>query len=213
MNSEGRGIVAPEPVWVPIARADFLILKDVAIRRQVERDYRSKRNAWARGMVGPGRPRIAADLRRSEYSIYVGLIGEHGACQYINSRLGRKAAVLDLESRERGDGGVDIHVVGLAIQVKTQQHPGGAGLIRCVTEGGRELPLTARCYVFALYDRDHQDGVSLLGWAWARDVVRQPRRPARRGGHTNIEVPRSLYLPASRLIKELRQREESDQWR
>lgn len=213
MNSEGRGIVPPEPVWIPISRAEFIMLKERATQQAIERDYKRRRDSWGRGLTGRDRPPNVGDIRDPDYSILLGLIGEWGVCQYINQRLKSRPATMDLSPRKGGDFGVDLSVNGLTIQVKTQQNPVHPGLIRCVTEYGENIHLRANCYAFTRFDRDRPEGIYILGWVWSKVVAKLPSFPALRGNHMNIEVPSSLYLPASRLVRELRQREEVATWR
>lgn len=206
MNVEGRGIVPPAPVWVPLTPTDFIEAKDRAVRQAMERDYCSRRDSWGRGYVGSGRPRNCADLRPYEYPILLGIIGEIGTAAHINQRMGKEVTTVDLDRKSRGDGGIDITPCGLTIQVKTQQDPRLPGLIRRVDHFGRLVPLTARSYVFARFDRERQSGVWLLGWVWTKDIVDFPTTPAIRGNHENIKVPSSLYRSIPALIHEIKQR-------
>jgi hypothetical protein len=209
MNVEGRGIVPPESVWIPLTRSDFIQIKDRAKKQAMERDYRNRRDSWGAGLVGSGRPPNAADLRTAEYSGLLGLIGEWGTVAFINRRMKRDIASMGLGSIPRGDRGIDIVALNLTIQVKTQQNPEYPGMIRRIDEYGRKISMPANAYVFARFDREHQTGVWLLGWAWTKDILLLPVVPARRGSHWNIEVPRALLLPMIRLIKELKYREQS----
>lgn len=207
-NVEGRGIVPPKRVWIPMGREEFYSLKERAQQQAIERGYSSRRDSWGRGMVGRNRPSNAADLRDPEYSIFLGLIGEWVTCKFINKRLKYDAVAMDLSARRTGDGGFDMVVNGLRIDVKTQQKPETPGLIRRVSEYGDEIKFAADAYVFVFFDRNRQEGAYILGWIWSKDVARFTPLPAIRGGHLNIEVPNSLYLPVSRLILELRSRKE-----
>jgi hypothetical protein len=209
LNVEGRGIVAPKPIRVVIPRDAILIIKDRAAQQAMERDYRSRRDSWGHGLTGPGRPPNAADLRDDAFPNFVGGMCEYGVTELINRQFRRTVIAMDLRSRVRGDGGIDMKSFGLTVQVKSRQKPENPNLIRRYFRNGWVVPLGADVHIFCLYRRDDQDAVSVLGWAWTRKLELQGYEivPARRGEHVNIEVPDVDLEPMSRLIKELRQRE------
>lgn len=206
MNVEGRGIVPPEPEWERFTRSDLILIKDRARNQAKERDYRNRRDRWGCGLVGRRRPPNSTDLRPAEYSGLLGLIGEWGTVSYLNRRMKRDVAMMDLTPLPRGDDGIDVIACGLTMQVKTQQNAAYPSLIRRVDDFGRVIPIRSEACVFARFDRENQMGVWLLGWAWTREILGLPVVPARRGNHQNIEVPHALLYPMVRLIRELQYR-------
>lgn len=211
-NVEGRGIVAPKPIWVPLTRPDFIPIKERAQQQVIDRDYRNRRDAWGRSHVGVGRPPNCADMRPEVYAAMLGGIGEFGTIAYINKQMKRDVATMDFARKKQGDSGIDIIACGLTMQVKTQQNSLQPGLIRRFDESGNLIPLPAKACVFAWFNREDQAGVWLLGWIWKTKVVALPVVPAIRGSHRNIEVPRKELQPMCRLIKELKQRELIQEW-
>ncbi len=208
MICEGKGNVAPAPVVVHLEPSELRIIKDRAVQQAIERDYSRRSDAWGQGLASGMRFRNSMDLRPEETAPFVGMVGEYALCVFLNRNLGREVASFDDTPRQHGDGGVDVSCLGLSIQVKTRTNPDYPSLVKRAESSGRLVPLVGDIYVFALYRRELQEELKLLGFVWV-DMLKPLRLyPARKGSHFNIEIPDTILLPMSRLVSELRQRKE-----
>lgn len=212
MNSEGRGIVPPASVKIALRHDEVAIIKRRSIEQARHRDYQGRRNTWGLGLVGDARSQNTMDLGKGEYPIYLGLIGEHALCAFINGRLSRQVASIDMQNRRAGDNGVDLSVRGLSMQIKTRQRPEYPSMVKRVNEYGVILPLVSDVHVFCLYLREKPRQLQLLGWEWTKNLVNRQVMPAIRGNWMNIEVHDSELNPMRRLIDELRQRGDHARW-
>lgn len=213
MNTEGRGESAPGVVVIPLTDSDLMVIKERSVQQAMERDYRRRGDAWGQGLTGGLQVKNSRDLRPDEAGPFIGMIGEYGVCSYLNRRLKIDVAAMDFQRRQHGDGGVDLKIFGLTIQVKTRTKSFSVSLIKRAERSGLVVPLSACAYAFCQYTREQQNVVQLLGWSWARSLLGYPLVPARRGDHMNIEVPDVTLLPMTSLIDELKQRKASEQWR
>lgn len=169
------------------------MLRDAAAQRAAFRGYALRSDAWGRGFIRD--------------PILVGLVGEHATCQLL-TRRGFRCGV-DLALRPNGDGGRDIEVGGLVLQVKTRRK--GIGQRSLVKRGdrGRILPFQCHVFVFAEWnDEPPLYGPLLLGWIWAPDARREAfeRSPIATASHWNLKIRDAALLPITRLIDELQAR-------
>lgn len=159
--------------------------------RDLYRGYSRRRDAWGKGLV-PGKS-----------ATFVGLMGEHAVAVYLSRRGFPMFA--DVTLRPCGDGGADIHVVGLRLQVKTRRKGlGGRNYVRRV-DRGRIVPFNCDAFVFAQWDETPTNPVLLLGWAWRKDVATGTfeRSPIGAAQHWNLRIQDVDLQPMSRLVDEL----------
>lgn len=204
MITEGIGPHAPGVEQIRIESADRRILRDEAIQRVARRKYAGRNGTWAQGLARGGR----SGLSSAEEGTYVSMIGEYATCCYINRHLGKNAAHVNLDDEPYGDGGKDIVVYRLRIEVKTQQSHCDVCLVRVADERGRRVVQDSHALVFCEYLRDRDGWVSLLGFMPTRKAIKYPRVPAQRFDHVNVQIPLVDLLPMSRLLAEIRQRKE-----
>lgn len=202
MNVEGAGVVAPARERVVLTGADKWIIKGEALRRNLERGYGRRSDRWGRGLIRDSRDGVPPEAVGS----LVGIATEYAVCSFLNRRLGRRVAAVDLVSRAFGDGGRDIVVAGLSMQVKARQRDYGKNLVRRVRDDGRMEPIHGDIHVYCEYLRERQDVVDILGWLWTREMHDYPIVDAMRGDHKNIEVPDWDLLPLGRLVREIKRR-------
>jgi hypothetical protein len=188
MQVEGKGLVAPAGIGVPLTPSDITRLQDIARRRDEFRGYRRSADQWKQGIIK--NPTLA------------GLFGEEALCKWLNGRIGLHLAVND-KLLKKGDGGNDIDVAGMSLQVKTlitSKRP----LIR--RDHGWIRPLDCDAFVFAKADYGSLV-VRLIGWIWAShvpDVGVFAQSPI--GDWWNIAVESIHLQPMSRLIDEIKGR-------
>ena len=193
MLVEGKGIIAPAPVRITISTSVLARLRDVAEDRDRRRGYAARRDAWGRGFV--------------KNPTLVGLVGEAAICEYVSTRGFRQS--VDYHWRPFGDGGRDLVVEHLIIQVKTRRkNVSGCSLIRR-GQRGRIVPLACDLFVFVQWSEDAPEGAYLLGWQWAMFILRHAgfaRSPLATADHWNLNVPDPFLQPMNRLIDEFRGR-------
>lgn len=193
MLVEGIGLKPPAPQRLSLSLMEFGVLREAAAKRAVFRGYALRSDAWGRGFIRD--------------PILVGLVGEHATCTWLTSR-GFPCAV-DLSLRPTGDGGRDLELGGLVLQVKTRRK--GLGQRSFVKRGdrGHILPLQCHVFVFAEWnDATPFDGPKLLGWIWALQARREAfeRSPIPAASHWNLKIPDASLFPMSRLVDELHAR-------
>jgi len=197
MMREGVGRVAPSPVSVCLSGADMRACQEHAALRDTFRGYQRRADAWGRGLV--------------KNPILIGLVGEVALCAFLSSR-GIPAAP-DILLRPKGDRGTDVSIGRLAMQVKTRRRGvSGINLIRRGDQYGRIVPLSCDLYVFAQWDEQRaRVAPLLLGWIWstrARNIGSFGRSVIQQSGHWNLKISDRDLLPMSRLVDELRARED-----
>lgn len=186
MMVEGKGRVAPAPIIVRISMADWIALGDEANRRAERRGYASGRTAWARGLASSGTEfPVVGVLPPARAAILKGLLGEHAACVWS-----REASV-DLAERRFGDGGVDLRMGNVPVQVKTRMRP--PSLVRTTEADAQRY----RAYVFCAWDG--ADCIALLGWSHRAEVVKCAKVLGKGGAHHNYAVEDAALLPMPRL--------------
>jgi hypothetical protein len=173
------------------------VLQLAADKRDRYRNYAHRSDVWGRGLT--------------KSPIYVGLVGEYATVDYC-ARRGFRCPI-DLSLHPWGDGGRDMVIEGLTIQVKTRRKGiGRRSLIRRGDAQGRILPLTCEVFVFCQWDETGDADPSLLGWIWAMQIYRTgyfERSPIVSASHWNLRILDTTLLPMNRLIDELEYRRRS----
>lgn len=186
MITEGTGMRAPAPVKIRLSAGDMTMLRAAAEELE-SRKYGKRTDTWGKGLVAS--------------PMFVGLCGEHACCVFLNRKLSTNVQV-DTVLRRYGDGGADIVLMGLRIQVKTRSS-GKRNLIRRVDDTKRLRGLSVHAFVFAQL-LEAQRLVHLLGWCHATDARKNGRlSKSARGEWWNIEVEEKYLLPMNDLVTEL----------
>jgi hypothetical protein len=186
---------APTPIFIRLSRTILRLLRDTAARRHQYRRYAARADAWGRGFI--------------KDAILVGLVGEHGLCDLLTRR--HFPCCVDLKLYPNGDGGRDILVSGVRIQVKTRRRGLAKRSFVRRFDRGKIIPLQCDAYVFAQWE-ESQDTVQILGWVWATDASRRAtvgRSPLATATHWNLKIDDASLLPMSRLVDDLFARRES----
>lgn len=187
MRTEGTGLRPPAPVPIKFSRSDFAFLREQAIRRRNFRGYAKRADAWGRGFISD--------------PVFVGMCGEQACCAYLNRRLGTDLKV-DTVLRYKGDGGVDIMVFGMRLQVKTRAI-GSRNLVRRVTEEKKVVPIPVHAFVFAQL-LESEGKVNLLGWLPATEATEHGRQvKSGKANFWNLEVDAKFLEPMKDLAEHL----------
>jgi hypothetical protein len=199
MNKEGFGHVAPARIAIRIKSGESERFKNAANRRDEFRSYQKRADRWGRGFL-----KSISGLRQSAAPIYAGFLGEHALAEYLGCQLGVELNV-DTELKTAGDGGTDLSVFGINMQVKLRQRNSGVNHIRR-TSAGRIFELTAPIYVFAEWDKAQT--VWLLGWMERGRIQQQQFKPSpiSNANWFNIEIPDAQLEPMARLVDALESR-------
>lgn len=208
MKVEGRGNVVPRSHPIPVEVPSLLAI--IASVKDLNR-YASRGDQWGRGLRGSLSLRGVGVIGATERPIVVGKVGEYAVVRYLSHRLDYAIQPVDFRKRETGDGGKDVVVFGMSLQVKTRQKSAAVSLVRRKSGGGFDYPLCGHAHIFCQWQCEHDDHclfAELLGWMPNREMRSYPLVPARRGDHLNIEIPDAHLHPMSQLVVELKSKKE-----
>ena len=191
MLVEGRGRVAPKPERVKITRGELAYFQKTARIRAGFRRYGARGDEWGRGLAKPGDP---------VFPILAGLLGEFAVCAFLNSRLGTKIQP-DTSLLVKGDGGRDLIVCGICIQVKTRV-TAKTNLVRRIDGSKRLRGLDSGIFVFCQW-RSGNLHVDLLGWLDAQFIRHSAEMKRGRGDWWNLCLRDENLEPMARLIARL----------
>lgn len=205
-NYEGRGHLAPAPLEVTLSRSEMLTIYGIAL--ELDR-YASRSDTWGKGLRNGVTIEGIGALTSTQRAIFAGKIGEYAVRELARRRksISRRVPPIDTSVRVAGDGGVDLQILGLSLQVKTRQRAGVGNLVKREAECGRTIPLMGDAHCFCEWVPP-AFAVRVLGWAWNANLEGLPTVPAIVGSHRNIEVPGRTLLPMFRLWAELESRKE-----
>lgn len=204
-NYEGRGHLAPAKLSVLLAPEEMLALYRIALHLN---RYENRSDKWGRGICDSLTIDGVGELNPRQRAIFAGKIGEHAVRELARRRpFGSLVPAIDIGTRVNGDGGVDLDILGMRLQIKTRQRAGGSNLIKRIDEGGNVLSLFGEAHVFCEWVPP-APRVFIVGWLWNRDIVGMPIVPSPVGKWKNIEVPGAALLPLFRLWAELESRRE-----
>jgi hypothetical protein len=206
MIVEGIGKKAPTPVTVIVARHEMLVILQEAQRQSDHRGY-ARGGTWAQGLKGDVVIENVGLITRAVRPAFCGNLGEYAACCHINRKFGIEVAACDFILRKFGDGGIDLKVFGLTLQVKTRESNRHGNLIRRIDDRGKVLEFSAQAFVFCEWGGF--DSVQLLGWEWTKAIENREVVPAIVGDHQNIVVEDEDLQPMNRLVDNLEARREA----
>lgn len=190
---EGKGLVPPRPVSIPVSTADLSYLRAIASKRDAHRRYGNSSSTWKRGLANN--------------PILIGLVGEFAFSQYLQSR-GIRASVVD-ERLSNGDGGKDAVICDTAYQIKTSAKAYSACLVRRVNESKRLVPHVCDRFVFCRWS-DPEPKCDLRGWCDKDTIVELGKfRKGKRGNWFNSEIEDIHFLSMADLAMLIKQESES----
>lgn len=202
MIAEGKGIVAPAPLKILFSDHERRVLFQCAQHL----DRYDSNGGWRGGYVGPIEVPNLGTLPSTAAPIYVGKLGEWAVTELARRRFRSLVPPVDMTRKPLGDGGEDLLILGLGMQLKTRRKADRVSLVRVTDDRKRPVPLKGEVHVFCEWLGAGDMIVKALGWKWTREMVRYPQVPARRGEHLNIEIPDADLYPMSRLWAELESR-------
>jgi hypothetical protein len=217
-TTEGKGLVAPNPVTVRLVERDHDNIRRCTRERT---RYEHRRDAWGRGSVSP--EGFDGGESPSARTVYIGFGGEWGYRRWRINVDGTTLAV-DETPRAGGDRGVDFHDQGLRVQIKTARSDYDSLLIKQPSEDvppqlGWDVLVRAQypsrrafraggAELFPVGSRLDFGAVDLLGWVYRRDFLEEGERnvPSLAGDWLNMELESCHYRPMSDLAALLRAR-------
>ncbi len=202
---EGKGLVKPHMEELILRRDEIQLLKTEAIRRAEYRRYAKRKDIWGSGLIRGAMLEYIGNIEPAALAILIGLVGEYSTCLFLNRRFRRTVCSTDLVLKPKGDGGIDLEVFGVRIEVKGRKRDYASNLVRFKTEHGQIILLNADVYVFSQWKL--REVSQLLGWANIETVQNWETKPAHIGRHFNKEGEDIDLEPMCRLIDFLRVKE------
>jgi len=146
MQVEGKGCVSPSPVRITLDKRDTLSVRVFA-------------------------KNIAARKGWSESSSLIGFLGEAAVGKYVNDKAGIPRLWRAYDFEYIGDGGVDISVAEIKIQIKTQKYGKRCQIKR--TANKKLVPLICDLFVFCKVITNlgqAEQKIDILGWIDAKNL-------------------------------------------
>jgi len=164
--------------------------------------YEDRPDIWGKGLLNGSVSalRVLSHLTKAEEPMVAGKTGEYVTRAFAVRRFGDIFEPIDFCRRTRGDGGIDLKLAGVTLQIKTRVDAPDL-LVKKIDEWGRSLPLCGMAHVFCDWKRDYH--VKVLGWIRNRDMEGLPTAPSRRGNWLNWVIPENSLSPMSRLWSEM----------
>lgn len=202
MIAEGKGIIAPARCKIAFNDHERRVLFQCALHLN---RYKSD-GGWAGGFVGSIEVPNLGTLPPTAAPIYVGKLGEWAVTELARRRFGALVPPVDMTRKPLGDGGEDLIILRLGMQLKTRRRKDAVSLVRVTDDRKRPIGLKGDVHVFCEWLGSGDMIVGVLGWKWTRDLAKYPHVPARRGDHLNIEIPDTHLQPMTRLWAEIESR-------
>lgn len=198
MITEGKGMVAPQKVAIPLMGQDRRICYDTA--KEFAAKYSGANDQWKAGLCGELELPGIGSLTSEERPFYVGICGELAVQRFV-WRFDHTCTV-DLKQRRQGDCGIDLRSCGMTMQVKTRQKIVTETLFNRGKNPRSPRPIDARICVCCEWSKDSPT-VFICGWAWTTDVIALPLEESRVGPWWNSVVVDASLNPMSSLCDEL----------
>lgn len=156
------------------------------VGEEYERCEKQSTNMWANektGQFGAGLNNSASDPRGVER---IGNLGEMAFAKLFGLEV-------DFNYRRGGDEQDFLLFDKCSVNTKNTFRNYKAGLIRAITDSGKELSLSNDVYVFCYTvseDRDAKKAkVAVVGWEMKDEIAKREKVPARKGDHKNYDIP------------------------
>ena len=191
MLTEGVGKHMPVGVTIRLTHTEIKYFSAAAIKIEEFRGYSQRTDKWGKGYI--------------ESPLFSGLCGEQALCKFLNRRL-HTNLVPNTKIELLGDGGRDIVIDELVVQVKTIVS-GHKCLIRRISAKRRLKPLICHIFVFAKLTLPT---VKLLGWITAiRATEVGSSEKSSRDEHWNLCIPKDELESITTLDKAILSRKVS----
>lgn len=207
MITEGIGQHAPSPVRELLTESDLRVVASASLQIAKYRGWSREAVGWKRGLIAEPLviPRIGI-IPAEAKPMFVGLIAEAAVVIYFNRRCGLQLSLKD-QLLLSGDGGADIEIGCLTMQVKSRQSSSShskqsISLVRYATGDGRHVFPSCTAIVFC-ETMLPAPVVKILGWIYTAHAIDREIVPARIGNHWNIEIADSLLEPMGSLAERI----------
>lgn len=191
-------MVAPTPVSVAVTDGDVSVALAAAEQLVKHRGYDRRADRYGKGSFG------------AVQTCLIGMIGQVAFAKWIFSNLGIRLEI-DTRYRRRGDGGIDFHVCGYGVQVKTAKTPYDELLLDTRGVEGHipwDVCFRLQWYPFSPKASSPAAGVvEIRGFIWSegfRSICGEPVPARGDGDWTNYEIRSTDFSPASMFIDKCR---------
>ncbi len=189
MLVEGKRHVAPSPLRIFIPAWRIIELREIAHERERRRGYSKSASVWRHGVI--------------DNPTFIGLVGEEALARWLSKELGKEILV-NVNDAPRGDGGYDLMVYGVRLQVKT-----GTGepvlRLRRENEKGQILLFNWDACISVTYQKKKDPLIAILNGYIDRRKLSSLSRfvPSMRGPWTNTELANDYLDRMSKLIDQI----------
>lgn len=184
MNVEGKGYVMPAPEIVELDEDETKIIR-----------IRSKQ--------------IAEERKYDLDNTFVGWVGEGALAKYLREQLGI-SRLCDACSRPYGDGGVDMTIHGIDLQVKTHRQGGACTIARVKDRRLKEFKFDIVVFCESQTDPSEvKQTCALLGYLFRKHLSKWGIHERAKGEYWHIRIDPKYLSPMLRLPKYLKAKEKS----
>lgn len=175
---EGKGWIAPAPITIKLNEEEVRQTRSAAKYLHKEKPFMKESN------------------------ILTGWLGEAAFAKFLYNQLGvhHTANFVILKS---GDGGIDIELYGVKIQIKT--HTLGKACVVRRIRGGQLEPLPAEILIFVeqlMKNEEKEQHLNLLGWVFRDDLLQHGKLVSNKGWH-RTQIDKKYLEPMIRITKYL----------
>jgi len=198
MLVEGKGEIAPKPIMFKVNAKTTRQLVHLARQQAIYRNYHGRLDQWGRGLIKSGEQILSETLPKASLPIFMGKMSEEVVSASINQHLGFTVTHAHHGLLRHGDGGKDLTLCNVRIQVKCRRVKSKTNLIRRVTENGHLLQTNADVFVFCAWQ--NPSSIFILGWVLQRDLDNFSFGKSTVAGHWNFII-RDQGLRAHNSLK------------
>jgi len=184
MIVEGKGHVAPSPKIIELDEDETKVIR-----------IRSKL--------------IAEEKGYNPNNAFVGWIGEGALAKYLREQLG-VSRLCDACSHPYGDGGIDMTVYDVDLQVKTHRQGNSCVIARVKDKKLREFKFDIVVFCEMQTDPlEPNQSCALLGYIFRKQISKWGAHERAQGGYWHIRIDPKYLSPMARLPKYLKAKEKS----
>lgn len=176
---EGKGFISPQPIGITLLNDEVIHIRAFA------RDLSQKKGY-------------------NERACFIGWLGEASLAKYLEKQVGTKY-LCNCSILSGGDGGVDIEMCGVEMQMKTRYHTSICSIVK--VKNGKLIAYQCDLLVFGNVISElssQEQKIDLLGWIKLGDMEKRGIINITKDRLTFSKLDNKYLNPMSRLVKRVK---------